>query len=206
MAGPVDRAALARTSPLLAALPKTAWQEARLADLPKGFNLFSRGDQPSAMFFVTSGEVHLVRRSLRGSTVVLQRTRSGFLAEASLDQSTYHCDAIAVAPTTVLAMPRKVVVGALGHEEFRTNWIRQLSRELRHVRAQAERMSLRSAEERIIHFVITEGDNGMLRLTHSKKVWASELGLTHEALYRALARMKRAGHIKDDDGVLSLRG
>ncbi|WP_230646797.1 cyclic nucleotide-binding domain-containing protein [Bradyrhizobium sp. Leaf401] len=38
------------------------------------------------MFFVLSGEVRLVRRSRSGGEVVLQRTRHGFLAEASLDQ------------------------------------------------------------------------------------------------------------------------
>jgi len=36
------------------------------------------------MFFVTAGEVTLQRTGLQGEAVVLQRTRIGFVSEASL--------------------------------------------------------------------------------------------------------------------------
>lgn len=147
------------------------------------------------MYFVLSGEVHLVRQSMTGSEVILQRAHQGFLAEASLDQTAYHCDAIAVLPATLLMFPRKQFRQALNDESFRIQWISHLARELRRVRAQTERMSLKSAQERIIHHIETEGDSGSITLSSSKKEWAAELGLTHEALYRALARMERSRQI-----------
>ena len=94
---------------------------------------------------------------------------------------------------------------ALAEERFRNLWVTHLARELRRVRAQAERLSLKTAEERIIHYVETEGDEGTVMLGQSKKDWAAQLGLTHEALYRTLARMKRAGQISIDAAIVAVR-
>ncbi len=156
------------------------------------------------MYFVISGEVHLVRQSQAGSEIVLQRAHQGFLAEASLDQTAYHCDAVAVLASKLLTLSRKVFSEALADERFRNNWIAHLTRELRRVRAQSERMSLKTAQERIIHFIETEGDNATVILSRSKKHWAAELGLTYEALYRTLARMERAGQIAIDGSSIEL--
>lgn len=148
------------------------------------------------MYFVVSGEVQLIRSSLTGDQVVLQRAQKGFLAEASLDQANYHCDAIAVRPSELLVIPRKAFRDALRDEKFSKVWMAHLASELRRVRAQTERMSLKSAEARILHYLEVEGTNGSIVLSQSKKDWANELGLTHEALYRALARMERSGQIR----------
>lgn len=157
------------------------------------------------MFFVVSGEVRLLRRSKAGGEVVLQRTRRGFLAEASLDQSDYHCDAVAAEPTRLLAIRRSAFTDALAVQVFRDRWIAHLARELRKVRAHTERLSLKTARERIVHFIETEGDGGVVDLTQSKKDWASELGLTHEALYRTLAQMEKRGELEVDRSRLTLR-
>jgi len=42
-------------------------------------------------------------------------------------------------------------------------------------------------------------------LNQSKKNWAAELGLTHEALYRTLARMEKRDELKVDQSRLTLR-
>jgi len=42
-----------------------------------------------------------------------------------------------------------------------------------------------SAVDRISHYIEAEG---VLNLTQTKKAWAAELGVTHEALYRSLRR------------------
>ena len=48
------------------------------------------------MFYVLKGEVALERTGLQGEPVVLQRTRHGFVREASLHSSRYHCGALAI--------------------------------------------------------------------------------------------------------------
>lgn len=201
----LDWTALSQESPLLAALPEPARRLARSLEIPRQGTLFARGGRPQAMFFVLAGEVRLVRRSTSGGEIVLQRTRHGFLAEASLDQPTYHCDAIAAEASRLLAIPRAAFSDALAGGDFRGMWIAHLARELRRMRVHSERLSLKTARERIVHFIETEGDQGTIELKHSRKDWAAELGLTHEALYRALARMKTSGELMVEQSRLTLR-
>lgn len=163
--------------------------------------IFHRGDRPREIFVVLSGDVRLVRRSRSGGEIVLQRAHQGFLAEASFDQQAYHCDAVAAQASQFLAIPRKAFATA----EFRDAWIAHLARELRKARAHAERLSLKTARERIVHFIETEGEAGTVNLTRSRKDWAAELGLTHEALYRTLARMTNSGELAVDGSQLTLR-
>ncbi|MGJ5019194.1 Crp/Fnr family transcriptional regulator [Bradyrhizobium oligotrophicum] len=201
---PLDWRALARLSPLLAALPVAARLQTRRIQVPRQGTVFCRGDRPQAMFFVLTGEVRLVRRSRAGDDIVLQRARRGFLAEASLDQPTYHCDAVATQDAALLAIDRKAFAEALRRPEIGDRWGDHLARELRKVRAQSERLSLKTARERIVHFIETEGEGGEVELGRSKKDWAAELGVTHEALYRALARMAQDGELIVDGTRLRL--
>jgi CRP-like cAMP-binding protein len=136
----------------------------------------------------------LVRHSRDGQQVVLQRARSGFLAEASVESRRYHCDGVARTRTTASAFPMAVFRQALAADErFRAAWTKHLAGEIRRLRAQCERLALHGAPERIVHYIESEGLDGAIELQQSLKSWALDLGLTHEALYRAIARMKRAG-------------
>ncbi len=182
--------AITEQLPLLSSLPKAFHSDVELRQVSQGEILFRRGDRPKVMFAVISGETRLVRTAREGTEIILQRTRRGLFAEGSLDQPHYHCDGIAATDSTLAAIPRTVFRKALATEEFRDAWTAELLRELRRVRAQSERLSLRTAQARIVHFIETEGDDGGLTLTQSRKDWASELGLTHEALYRTLSRME----------------
>jgi CRP/FNR family transcriptional regulator, dissimilatory nitrate respiration regulator len=190
--------------PLLAELPTNARDASRQVVIQTGGLLFQRGDRPKAMLCILSGEARLIRRTGTGGTLILQRSRGGFIAEASLDHDAYHCDAVASEPSVILSVPIRAFNLALGETAFRSGWIAHLARELRRVRAHAERLNLRTARERIVHFIETEGDGGIITLTQSKKDWASTLGLTHEALYRALAQMQRDGHAKVDGNNVRL--
>ena len=201
----LDWKSLALGSPLLAALPGPARRITRLLEIPLHTAMFRQGDRPTAMFFVLSGEVRLIRRSGAGGEIILQRSRHGFLAEASLDQSAYHCDAVAAEPSSVLAIQRDAFSKALAVEAFRDKWIAHLARELRRVRAHSERLSLKTARERVLHFIETEGERGTINLSQSKKDWAAELGLTHEALYRALAKMEKRGELRVEYSRLTVR-
>jgi CRP/FNR family transcriptional regulator, dissimilatory nitrate respiration regulator len=200
----VDWKALERTLPLLAALPESARAAVRIEEHGAGELLFRAGTAPGVMFFVLCGEVRLVRASRSGREIVLQRARLGVLAEASLDQSAYHCDAVASTRSTVLRIPRAAIREALKNDRFGTAWRTELSRELRRLRAQCERLSLKTAQERIVHYIETDGENGAVALGQSKKQWAVELGLTHEALYRSLAEMEKTGLVRTDGRTIRL--
>jgi DNA-binding MarR family transcriptional regulator len=77
-----------------------------------------------------------------------------------------------------------------------------LSREVRQLRLQNERLSLPKVQDRLLHLIETEGTAGRYALTCSVKELAKQLAVTHEALYRAIARLQEGGRIKRSDGCL----
>jgi CRP-like cAMP-binding protein len=196
MAARVDWAALARAHPELSFLPQPLRAAATRQAFSKGEAVFRRGARPQAVYFLLTGEVRLIRRSRIGGEVVLQRASRGFFAEASLESGAYHCDAVAAQPSEVLRIPLNDTREALdGDPAFRRAWIAHLSRALRRSRAQCERLALKSAPERIFHYLESEGSDGVVTLTTSRKAWAAELGLSHETLYRTLARLEAEGQV-----------
>jgi len=206
----MDWETLIRAQPELAAFPAELRRRAADIVVAAGETLFRLGERPRRMLWVITSEVRLVRRSRNGAEIVLQRANSGFVAEASLDSPRYHCDAVAATEGRSLGLPIEPFREALRSDEvFRTFWMQRLAREVRALRAQSERLSLRSAADRVVHYIESEGRDGRLELRRTRKAWAAELGLTHEALYRALAGLRRAGRISSAEAggalVLTLR-
>lgn len=196
MAAQIDWLALTHTHPELSLLSAPLRAAAAVRNFSKDEAIFRRGVRPQAIYFLLAGEVRLVRRSNTGGEVVFQRTRRGFFAEASLESALYHCDAMVGQPSEVLCIPLSAAREALDADPaFRRAWIAHLSRELRRARAQGERLALKSARERVLHYLESEGTGGVVTLTVSRKAWAAELGLTHETLYRILARLEAEGCI-----------
>src|SRR5688500_16567922 len=91
--------------PELDALPAGLRLHADHVVAAAGRSLFRQGTLPARRFWALEGEIRLVRRSRKGAEVVLQRTSSGFMAEASLDSPRYHCDALAVFDSRLIAFP-----------------------------------------------------------------------------------------------------
>lgn len=165
--------------------------------------LFSIGERPKYIYFIVQGEARLRRYSPEGMEMVMQRARNSFLAEASLESAAYHCDGVATESLIALAFPVSDFRGALAEcPNFRAKWISHLMREVRRARAQVERQGLRNAGDRILHYIETECPAGKLILSQPKKAWAAELGLTHEALYRALGNLSRQGVLRVDGPLI----
>lgn len=194
---------LIESQPTLALIPPPLRKLTERRDIAAGETLFRIGDRVKNVFFVVSGEVRLIRRDRNGTEVILQRVRGGFFAEASLSGKVYHCDVVASEAGTVLCFPAKAFRGMLDEDaSFRDAWMTHLSREVRKLRAQCERLSLHSAADRIVHYIEAEGTDGAITLKQSRKAWAAELGLTHEALYRTLRKLQDAGVLDVEDNRL----
>lgn len=196
----MDWQALIESQPALAAIPPALRVVMEHRNIKAGEALFRIGDRVQGMFCVITGEVRLIRHAPHGTQIVLQRSRGGFIAEASLGSKVYHCDAVAAEAGSVLRFPGRKFRASLDENAlFRDAWISHLASEVRKLRAQCERRSLNSAAERIIHYIESEGVGDAISLTQSRKAWAVELGLTHETLYRTLRKLQ-------DDGVLEIDG
>lgn len=171
----------------------------------KNERLFVAGVSPHWMFFVTSGEVTLQRTGLQGEAVVLQRVRAGFVSEASLNVAKYHCDAVAITETNVIKLPVLEIRVFLERDtEFAGRWISMLNSEVMRLRLHCERLSMKSVKEKLLHLIQTEGKDGHYCAPSGLKTLAGELGVTHEALYRAIADLQKKGLLSKRNGDLLL--
>lgn len=190
---------------LAALLPASLHAACQSASYAKGERLFRAGEKPKTMFFISQGEVVLERIGLHGEPVVLQRTRSGIISEASLNAPSYHCDANVVLASEITALAMHSVVVALASDPaFSNRWIGMLNREVKRLRLQCERLSLHRVEDRLIHFLETQGQDGQYALASGLKSLAGELGVTHEALYRCVASMEKKHVLRRDSTYLTL--
>jgi CRP-like cAMP-binding protein len=184
---------------LLQALP--AGRDRRLA---RGEALFRADDPALGLVLVREGVLELVRVSPEGRRLVLHRAGPGStFAEASLFESRHHCDAIAATPVRVTIHPAASLRRA-AEADPSLGWriAAHLAARLVAERARAVRLALPHAADRlldVLHSLPPEPD-GTRRLGRSWKTLAAELGLSHEATYRALARLERAGLLRREGG------
>jgi len=186
-------------------LPKGLIAFCEEVELSKGTCLFKAGNKPERMFFVVSGEVVLERPGLQGSPVILQRTRRGFVSEASLKSAKYHCHGQVVANSTIVQIPIHKVRDAMdGDPAFAGRWIGMLNKEVKRLRLQCERLSLTKVQDRFVHLLETEGEEGRFPIGTGIKSLAAELGVTHEALYRCIYAMEKQGKLQRSETHLCL--
>jgi CRP-like cAMP-binding protein len=176
--------------------------------LKAGEALFRLGDQAIGFFEVVGGRVKLTRVDRAGREVVLYVAGAGeYLAEASLFSPHYHCDAVAGTDAVVRLYPKATVLAAFEKEPKAAQaFAAMLARQVMTLRTGIERRNIRSARERVRHYLSVNADaeGAAVTLAGTLKDLAAELGLSHEALYRTLAALERAGEIRRTKGKIVL--
>ena len=185
-------------------LPKGLLGQCHAHHFEKGDYLFHQGKKPEYMFFIVSGEAVLTRISSHGEPTTLQRCKGGFVSEASLLVDAYHCDAIATHNGQAITLPIKSLRDSLADDKFSMKWVQLLSKEIMRLRTQSERLGLKDIRSKLIHLIEAEGKNGVLTLQSDFKSLASEIGVTHEALYRAIAALEKEGLLEKHPDSLEL--
>jgi CRP-like cAMP-binding protein len=189
-------------------LPAAALAAATDRKLKAGETLFRLGDKTAGLCEIIKGRVRLARVDRAGHETILHVAGPGdTIAEASLFSPAYHCDAIASTDAVVRTYPKQVVLDAFAREPKAAQaFAATLARQVMALRARVEQRNIRSARERIRHYLVLNAgaDGRTVALRGTLKDLAAELGLTHEALYRALAALERAGEIERSEGTIVL--
>ena len=177
--------------------------------LASGQALFRSGDPTAGIYEVLQGRVQMVRVDSSGREVVLYSAAAGELfGEAALFSPIYQCDAISRTDAKVRLYPKdKVLAGFRRNPDAASAFMAILAREIMSLRTRIEQRNIRSASERVRHFLAlnTDADGRTVLLRGTLKDLAAELDLTHEALYRALAGLAAKGAIKRSKNKIVLR-
>jgi len=173
-----------------------------------GAALFRQGDATFGFFRLVSGRIRLARVTPSGTQVPMHTVGPGELfAEASLFSARYHCDAIADRACEVLVYPKAELNRRLKQDgEDLWRFAAELARRVQELRTRLEVRQIRSAPQRVLQALRLRCDaDGAWRIEGTLKQFAEEIGLTHEALYRALAALERGGKIRRSGGEIRLR-
>jgi CRP/FNR family transcriptional regulator, dissimilatory nitrate respiration regulator len=164
--------------------------------------LFHQGEVATALFAVQSGRMKLVRYLENGVEVCLHIARAGeSFAEAALFSETYHCDAIADTPSCISMYPKQSVFQLLkAQPEWALDFTALLAKQTQFLRTRLELHNVHSARDRTLQylFLLKEPNQEMIELDRPLRQVAREIGLTHEAFYRALAQLETEGYLSRD--------
>ncbi len=176
--------------------------------LAAGQALFRAGSRANGFFEVIGGTVRLIRVDRNGREAVLQTACAGdTLAEASLFSPAYHCDAVAATDAVVRRFPKSVMLAELQRDpRLARAFAAMLARQVMTLRTRLETRNIHSARERVRHYLAVNAgaDRRTVVVSGTLKELAADLGLTHEALYRTLARMAADGEITRRGAVIRI--
>ena len=207
--GGIKKAGKGDTMPITDWLPAAVRKQARERKLKTGEALFRLGDKSAGLVEVVAGRVRLTRVDRAGREIVLYVAAPGdTIAEASLFSPRYHCDAIASTDASVRVFPKAAVLAAFAQDpKAAQGFAAMLAHQVMTLRTRLEQRNIRSARERVRHFLaLRAGEDGRsvdLAGATLKEV-AAELGLSHEALYRTLSALERAGEIRRSGSTITL--
>jgi CRP/FNR family transcriptional regulator, dissimilatory nitrate respiration regulator len=175
------------------------FEHAPLRKLARGEPLFRQGEPATAVFLIVRGRLRMIRHLASGDRMTIHTGRMGELfAEGALFSDVYHCDAIAAEPTRVRACGNAEMLAAIGGSPtIMLALLAQVTHLLHHARAMLELRNVRSANKRVLqHLHLSASKDGAVVFDRPLLEVAEDIGLTHEAYYRALAKLARAGAIK----------
>ncbi len=188
-------------------LPTELRQVATVSDLEMGQIVFQQGDPAESLYWVRSGRLRLVSFTWAQVITHYMVEAGESFGETALYFDTYSCTAIADRPTQVSAIPKQAFREALRYSPQLSEWyLAQLTQRFHQVKGLLELRSIRSARERVLHYLIqhTGSEQPALILDRPLKAWAGELGITPEGLSRTLAQLETAGVITRRKRSISL--
>jgi len=152
--------------------------------------LFHQGGAPQDIYFLAQGSAKLLRHTPSGQSVSLHRARAGeMIAEVSLFSDEYHCDCLLETDCILIAFRRPAVLQLLAQNpDFAAALVQRFARQVQRYRRQMELRSISSAKDRVLAG-LSDG-----WLTSNVMAFSDDMGLSHEATYRALAALVKAGH------------
>jgi CRP-like cAMP-binding protein len=169
-----------------------------LRKLIRGEPLFRQSDPAVAVFLIVRGRLRMIRHVASGDRMTIHTGRGGELfAEGALFSDVYHCDAIAAEPAQVRGCGKAEMLAAIGDSpSTMLALLKQVTHLLHHARAMLELRNIRSADKRVLQHLHLSASEGAVVFDRPLLEVAEDLGLTHEAYYRALAGLAHAGVIK----------
>ena len=158
--------------------------------------MFHRGDATRYMYGVVEGQAVLQRNTIEGAEIIVHRALRGELfAEAALFSTRYHCDGVAILEARIACYEKSALIDLMQTDgAFAMMFCQRMAGQVQRLRSNIELRAIRSADDRIMAALSLRLGDGETNyeMPGTWKGFAQEIGLSHEALYRALKRLERS--------------
>lgn len=175
-----------------------------------GETVFLRGSPVTHLYCVETGRVALTRPLQDGGALSVASAGPGqSFAEAALYSDVYHCDAVCVRDSAIVAFPAADLRKLLARETRAACRFNQyLAGQVRELRARLEFQRIKKAPDRLMAWLRSNASGAppSVVIDQSWAAIAAEIGLTPETVYRARAQLRKAGRVREQDSRLVLAG
>lgn len=190
--------------------PDSLREASRLIELAEGDHLFYQGAAASACYRIVRGAVRLEKVSPDGTAATLQHALAGdWLLEPGPYDERHESSALAESASLVLAVSARQFRAELRRDpKFAAAWGLESAETARRLRRWVERLALPRARDRVVHYLVTEGETteASVHLDGSLHDWAVHLGIAAETLSRALTELVAEGIIAREGRAFRLIG
>lgn len=171
--------------------------------------VFRQGDAVHAIFQVREGAVAMVRHLSDGTMLTIATAGADeTFAEAALFSDRYHCDAVARSKSVIAVAPVAAIKARLERDpKLAIDLAEAFSAQVRLLRALIEIQRIKRAPDRLLAWLRWRA-SGAPPVVEAPDAWsrvASSIGLTPEALYRALRTLEEDKLILRSDRTITLR-
>lgn len=189
-------------------LPSTLQTVVKYQHLSTGQSLFHRNEEVRTLYAVKSGQIRLLHYTKSGQSISHYAIYSGEIcAEIALFLDAYTCSAIAEEPTQLLIFPKQEFLSTLRqYPDFAIAFMKQLSYRLHTTKVMVELRSIRSAQERVLHYLrlIVPPEKNTIVLVQPLKNIAADLSISPEVLSRTLTQLVSDGAIAREKRRITL--
>ncbi|HSW37928.1 MAG TPA: Crp/Fnr family transcriptional regulator [Acidobacteriota bacterium] len=156
--------------------------------------LFHEGESGEAMYLLARGRVSLHKLSPDGNETVIKVLKPGevFAEVVLFEKKMYPVNAVALTDVLVFRLLRRDLLGLLGQEDFRNDFISMLMRKQRYLADRIQQLTRQDVEQRLRSFLLEQyGKRDEISAEINKKQLAAAIGATPETLSRLLQELSR---------------
>jgi CRP/FNR family transcriptional regulator len=181
---------------------------AYLARIPAGHDVFVEGDQAEAIALLLSGVVRVYKIGENGREITLYRFGNGesciLTANVILSRQTFPAIATVERDAEAVMIPAGAFRQWIGRYDLWRDFIfGLLSQRLASVIATVDEVAFRRMDVRVAAFLLARSqDGGQVHITHQQI--AAELGSSREVISRLLESLEEGGLIRRSRGVIEV--
>jgi CRP/FNR family transcriptional regulator len=177
--------------------------ESTLCDYKKGDIVFSEGEIKDVLYIVFTGKVKLFKLSSHGKEQIIHiyGPYHLFAEVAIFEEKSMPANCSTIEKTTLVELPKKTLLTLIHTDpSIAFNMLAMQAKRLRFFTQKIENLALQDANQRLIHYLISQIKNPTLSKTFtlsiSKTTLALLLGISRENLSRTLKKLQTLNLIK----------